>query len=81
MFIVFICSFLRSHYTFIMFTTNFREKLKAQSLYMNKILVFIMVYTCSMSLNDGGLFLNQMIVSSYCENQFFISICFSKIIR
>lgn len=80
MFIVFICSFLRSHYTFIMFTTNFREKLKAQSLYMNKILVFIMVYTCSMSLNDGGLFLNQMIVSSYCENQFFISICFSKII-
>lgn len=54
MFIVFICSFLRSHYTFIMFTTNFREKLKAQSLYMNKILVFIMVYTCSMSLNDGG---------------------------
>lgn len=78
--IVFICSFLHSHYTFIMFTTNFREKLKAQSLYMNKILVFIMVYTCSMSLNDGGLFLNQMIVSSYCENQFFISICFSKII-
>lgn len=41
--------------------------------------MYITVY--SVSLNDGGLFLNQMIVSSYCENQFFIAICFSKTIR